>query len=372
MDFRIKRAIKWVAAVIAIVVVVFFAYFIMLFINAENPSMEMETARKAVGKAHKAHADVYAPEIYGEAKRGYDQAMLEWRRQNELYFFQRDFSKCKKLALRSTIKGEEAFSKSGINKNNLRDNYIRDVKVLNEKLEMYHRVFKDLPLTSRVRKDYEFGKLTLAESLSAFEKNDFKTATAKLAKTKSRIAQSDLLANGFLKDYFLDFNNWRTWYNNAIEKSKEGVNVIIVNKFEHKLYVYSGGNKIAEFDVEFGKNWLGPKKMKGDFATPEGEYRITKKKESRETRYYRALCVNYPNDADYARFSEMKRKGVIAKNRDIGGLIEVHGDGGKGADWTEGCVALSNSDMDKLFKLTSPGTPITIIGSLKPLKDILN
>lgn len=372
MDFRIKRVVKWGAAVIAIVVVVFLAYFILLFINADNPSMEMESARKAVAKAHKAHADVYAPELYTSAKRGYDQAMLEWRRQNELYFFQRDFSKCKKMALKSTIKGEEAFSKSGINKNNLRDNYLRDVKVLNEKLEMYHRVFKDLPLTSRVRKDYEFGKLNLAESLSAFEKNDFKTATAKLAKTKSRIAQSDLLANGFLKDYFLDFNNWKTWYNNAIEKSKQGSSVIIVNKFEHKLYVYSQGTKQAEFDVEFGKNWLGPKKVKGDYATPEGEYRITRKKESRDTKYGYALCLNYPNDIDYARFSEMKRKGVIAKNKDIGGLIEVHGDGGKGVDWTEGCIALSNSDMVKLFRIIDVGTPITVIGSLKPLKDILN
>ena len=72
------------------------------------------------------------------------------------------------------------------------------------------------------------------------------------------------------------------------------------------------------------------------------------------------------------RLAELKRKGVYAKNKDIGGLIEVHGDGGRGADWTEGCIALSNSEMEKLFNMIPAGTPITIIGSLKPLNDILN
>lgn len=335
--------------------------------------MEMETARKALTKARSVHADVYAPELYNKAKQTLDQAMLEWRRQNQLYFFKRDFAKCKDLALKATIKSEESFSKSGVNKNNLRDNYLVNVKELNAKLDLYHKTFIKLPLSSRIRKDYEFGKLSLAESLSAFEKNDFKTATAKLAKGKSRIAQSDLFANAFLKEFFADYNKWHVWYKDAIEQSKkDGINVIIVNKLEHKLYVYSNGEKKAEFDVEFGKNWLGPKKVKGDFATPEGQYRITKKKEGSETKYHKALLINYPNEYDSVRFYELKRRGVIAKKSDIGGLIEIHGDGGKGVDWTEGCIALSNSDVSKLYGMISSGTPITIIGSLKPLNELLN
>lgn len=364
---------RWLIALTVFAGVLLVVYIAILFLTVKPPSMEMEMARKAVSKAKRSHADVYAPELFVEAKRSLDLALLEWRRQNELYFFQRDFSKCKSLAVKSTIKGEESYSKSGINKNNLRDNYLADVKVLNEKLEAYHKTFISLPLSSRVRKDYEFGKLNLAESLSAFEKNDYKTASAKLAKCKSRIAQSDLLANGFLKEYFSNYANWRNWYDNAIQRSKnDGINVIIVTKFEHKMYVYFQGEKITEFDVEFGKNWLGPKLVRGDNATPEGEYQVTKKKESRDTRYYKALCINYPNERDYQRLSDLKRKGVIAKNKDIGGLIEVHGDGGKGVDWTEGCIALRNSDLDKLYNMVPSGTPITIIGSLKPLNDILN
>lgn len=373
MKVRIKILVRWLIALVSLVGVILAVYFAILFLTVNPPSMEMETARKAVSKAKKAHADVYAPEFYVTAKQLLDKALLEWRRQNELYFFQRDFTKCKNLALKATIKGEESYSKSGVNKNNLRDNYLRDVKDINEKLETYHRIFISLPLSSRVRKDYEFGKLNLAESLSAFEKNDYKTASAKLAKCKSRIAQSDLLANGFLKECFSNYNNWRTWYNNAIERSKnDGINVIIVNKLEHKLYVYYKGDKIAEFDVEFGKNWLGPKIVRGDNATPEGEYRIVKKKDSHDTRYYKAMCINYPNERDSQRLAELKRKGTIAKNCNTGGLIELHGDGGKGVDWTEGCIALRNSEMERLFQMVPEGTPITIIGSLKPLNDILN
>jgi L,D-peptidoglycan transpeptidase YkuD (ErfK/YbiS/YcfS/YnhG family) len=56
----------------------------------------------------------------------------------------------------------------------------------------------------------------------------------------------------------------------------------------------------------------------------------------------------------------------------IGGLIEIHGNGGKGIDWTEGCVALTDSEMDIIFKFTKVGTPVTIVGSMTDLKEVLD
>ena len=56
----------------------------------------------------------------------------------------------------------------------------------------------------------------------------------------------------------------------------------------------------------------------------------------------------------------------------IGGLIEIHGNGGKGIDWTEGCVALTDREMDTVFKIVRVGTPVTIIGSMVDLKDLLD
>jgi L,D-peptidoglycan transpeptidase YkuD (ErfK/YbiS/YcfS/YnhG family) len=56
----------------------------------------------------------------------------------------------------------------------------------------------------------------------------------------------------------------------------------------------------------------------------------------------------------------------------IGGLIEIHGNGGKGIDWTEGCIALTDSEMDSVFKIVKVGTPVTIVGSMHDLQHVLN
>jgi len=53
-------------------------------------------------------------------------------------------------------------------------------------------------------------------------------------------------------------------------------------------------------------------------------------------------------------------------------LIEIHGNGGKGIDWTEGCIALTDREMDVIFKITKIGTPVTIIGSMVELKDVMD
>jgi L,D-peptidoglycan transpeptidase YkuD (ErfK/YbiS/YcfS/YnhG family) len=63
-------------------------------------------------------------------------------------------------------------------------------------------------------------------------------------------------------------------------------------------------------------------------------------------------------------------KGTLPRSAKIGGLIEIHGDGGRGVDWTEGCVALTDSEMDIVFKVAKEGTPVTIVGSMVNLDQI--
>ena len=101
-------------------------------------------------------------------------------------------------------------------------------------------------------------------------------------------------------------------------------------------------------------------------------YRITKKFDSRKTKYYKALLLNYPNEEDTARFREEIANGSLPRNAKIGGLIEIHGNGGKGIDWTEGCVALSDREMDLIFKITKVGTPVTSVGSTTELDSIIS
>jgi len=90
---------------------------------------------------------------------------------------------------------------------------------------------------------------------------------------------------------------------------------------------------------------------------------ITKKLSNGSTKYHKALMINYPNQQDLEEFNSRIQRGQLPGGARIGELIEIHGDGGKGGNWTEGCVALRNRDMDLLFEHVDSGTPVTIIGS---------
>jgi murein L,D-transpeptidase YafK len=122
----------------------------------------------------------------------------------------------------------------------------------------------------------------------------------------------------------------------------------------------SAGRIIKSYSCDLGFNSGHDKNKKGDGATPEGMYRITKV--MNVSKYYKALKLNYPNQADREKFRMNKRAGLIAANASIGGLIEIHGSGGTARDWTDGCVAISNGDMDDLIKKVGVGTPVTIVG----------
>jgi len=155
---------------------------------------------------------------------------------------------------------------------------------------------------------------------------------------------------------------WRRWQNETIAATKGGGSAIIVNKERGEVALYRNGLRVRTYQADFGKNVLQDKRVAGDMATPEGRYRVTSKRGRGQTIYYKALMLDYPNAEDRRRFAEAKKAGRIARSARIGHLIEIHGDGGRDENWTQGCVALANSDMDDLFDRVSVGTPVTIIG----------
>ena len=79
-----------------------------------------------------------------------------------------------------------------------------------------------------------------------------------------------------------------------------------------------------------------------------------------------ALLLHHPNADDRRAYAQARRSGEVPDGAGIGGLIEIHGEGGLGRDWTRGCVALTNPDMDDLFTHVDVGTPVTIVGSDEP------
>jgi len=158
---------------------------------------------------------------------------------------------------------------------------------------------------------------------------------------------------------------WREWVQGTVRDSQRTRSTaIVVDKLRRRLYLYESGRVSLTFDVELGSGALARKLHQGDHATPEGRYRVTEVRGPRATAYHRALMIDYPSEEDRRRFSAARAKGEIPARSRIGGLIEIHGQGGQGGDWTEGCVALSNDEMDRLVRRVRIGTPVTIVGRI--------
>jgi lipoprotein-anchoring transpeptidase ErfK/SrfK len=155
---------------------------------------------------------------------------------------------------------------------------------------------------------------------------------------------------------------WRQWKRETIAWSRrEGRAAILVAKEAHLLTLYLAGEVARTYPVDLGFNWIADKARAGDDATPEGRYHVVSRRGGGA--FYKGLLLDYPNAEDRTAFNRAQRSGNLPRSAGIGGSIEIHGEGGRGRDWTQGCVALNNTDMDDLFRRVGVGTPVTIVGS---------
>ena len=145
-----------------------------------------------------------------------------------------------------------------------------------------------------------------------------------------------------------------------VSLAQVSVDFVRVVKSERKLMLFSGGEVIREFRVALGGNPTGHKQQEGDQRTPEGSYILDYKKS--DSTFYKAIHISYPNPDDMAA---AKQRGVRP-----GGQIMIHGQknsSGRWAflsefvDWTKGCIALKNEEMDVLWDLIAEGTKIEIL-----------
>ncbi|CAN0464786.1 unnamed protein product [Laminaria digitata] len=136
---------------------------------------------------------------------------------------------------------------------------------------------------------------------------------------------------------------------------------LVVLKGERRLVLMRGDRVLKVFRVALGRYPKGHKVRQGDSRTPEGTYKISYRLDSDKSRFYRALHISYPNRKDRAR---ARRMGV-----DPGGQIMIHGlptkwtakdVGHPRLDWTQGCIALTNREMDQVWKMVDDGTTIEI------------
>jgi murein L,D-transpeptidase YafK len=147
---------------------------------------------------------------------------------------------------------------------------------------------------------------------------------------------------------------------------------IVVLKSQRNLELYSAGKLIRTYKIGLGQNPVPDKQREGDRATPEGDFYIFTK--NPKSAFHLSLGISYPNIEDAERglnaglitraqrdaiVKAIKRKQGPPQNTALGGLIYIHGNGAS-SDWTWGCVALENEDIEELYQAIPVGTPVTI------------
>lgn len=139
----------------------------------------------------------------------------------------------------------------------------------------------------------------------------------------------------------------------------EKADMVLVIKSESKLYLKKDGRVLEAYHVVFGANPKGHKLQEGDERTPEGRYILDYKKD--DSTFYKAIHISYPNESDRerARNNGVSPGGAImihGQKKDIGWLALIS----QYFNWTDGCIAVSNPDMDEIWEAVDAGTPIEI------------
>jgi len=142
----------------------------------------------------------------------------------------------------------------------------------------------------------------------------------------------------------------------ALEKA----DFVLVKKSERALYLLHAGQPIKQYRIMLGPRPKGPKLMEGDERTPEGQYILDRK--NPDSHYYKSIRVSYPNAMDLERAQKF--------NVPPGHSIMIHGMKNSWTEkqaiqalkfnWTDGCIAVKNSDMDEIWDAVDIGTPIEI------------
>jgi len=151
---------------------------------------------------------------------------------------------------------------------------------------------------------------------------------------------------------------WVLWPEPALPVDAKADRVV-VQKSARRLELYRGSELLKAYPVSLGRHPVGKKEQQGDGRTPEGEYRLDYR--NANSSFYRALHISYPQADDVAS--------ARVRGADPGGLVMVHGiKNGLGwlgrlhrmVDWTDGCVAVTDREMDEIWRAVPDGTKIVL------------
>ena len=135
---------------------------------------------------------------------------------------------------------------------------------------------------------------------------------------------------------------------------------VLVIKSDRKMYLIKNGRVIRAYTISLGLNPVGHKQQQGDQRTPEGIYILQHR--NPQSKYYKSILMSYPNEQD--------RRQAEARGVDPGGYLAIHGLPARTKeeewdyierDWTDGCIAVTNNEMEEIWYLVDDGTLIEIL-----------
>ncbi|NLS12069.1 L,D-transpeptidase family protein [Vibrio sp. SM6] len=137
------------------------------------------------------------------------------------------------------------------------------------------------------------------------------------------------------------------------------VDRVEVVKSERRMYLFDGDKVVREYHIALGKAPKGHKRQEGDNRTPEGHYTLDFVMNN--SAYYRSMHITYPNaqDAQSAQLRGVSPGGDIKIHGLPNGIQELPAQM-KNVDWTNGCIAITNREMDEFLRMVKRGTPISI------------
>jgi hypothetical protein len=324
------------------------------------PRIALSAGAAAIDAAETAEAAVWAPHELSRAESLLTRARAESRRQEVTWVLWRDFTAVRSLLEETQERAHDAAEAA-------RSNRQRAEEISEDALERAQAGVAVctgfaalMPLSKSEQGTLGRARRRLVEADLANRTRDFREGI-RLAEDSfdlSRVlgARAVERARRYLEPSTI--RAWRKMIDETVTWSRRsGQSAIVIVKSARRLLLYDDGKLRFSVRADLGGDPIGDKRRAGDSATPEGRYRIVQKKDVGRSRYHRALLIDYPNEEDRRAANHQERRAGL------GGLIEIHGEGGRGVDWTRGCIAVSNPDIDRLYAATSVGTPVTIVGS---------
>ncbi len=305
---------------------------------------------------------LYAPQEYQRYKSALRKAKDDLIRENSKFSLFRDYGYVQ-AQLRELLKEGKRLRIAIQEQKSLRASDVeRQIATCQAKIENLTQLASMINEGYLARTNLTKAELAVTEAEALYKKGEFDSAQERLKSLNGYLGDAQRTLAPILTRYTdqTQIAKWRRWVEETVSQSRHRRNIaIVVSKIDRRLILYRNGNLVKTYPIAIGRHGSSLKLRAGDRATPEGKYSIIKKLPN--SKYYKALLINYPNEEDKKKFISAKGRGKIPRSVGIGGLVEIHGGGKDGM--TYGCIALDNNHMGEIFDMVDVGTHVTIVGS---------